>query len=82
MTLGATLISGAAENAWSGGSAASTTLNTGTLTITSGALQAAVTLFGSYVTSNFKLVSDGAYGTLVTDPVVGDQHNLLTQPHA
>ncbi len=54
----------------------------GTLTLTSGALQASVTLFGTYVASSFKLASDGAVGTLVTDPAVGaDSQNLLTQPH-
>jgi len=55
----------------------------GTLTLTSGALQASVMLFGTYVASSFKLASDGAHGTLVTDPAVGaDPQNLLTQPHA
>ena len=54
----------------------------GTLTLTSGALQAAVTLFGSYHASNFNLASDGVFGTNVTDPAVGnDSQNLLTLPH-
>ena len=57
----------------------------GTLTLTSGALTASIALFGSYVASSFKLQSDGAAGTLVTDPAAGgtnDSQNLLTQPHA
>lgn len=55
----------------------------GTLTLTSGALTASIALFGSYVASSFELQSDGAVGTLVTDPAVGtsDAQNLLTQPH-
>ena len=55
----------------------------GTLTVTSGALQASVTLFGSYIAANFKLAGDGAAGTMVTDPAAGtDPQNLITQPHA
>ena len=58
-------------------------VGSGTLTLTSGALQASIALFGTYVASSFKLQSDGAVGTLVTDPAVGnDSQNLLTQPHA
>ena len=54
----------------------------GTLTLTSDTLQASVTLFGTYVASSFKLASDGAFGTFVTDPAVSnDSQNLLTQPH-
>ncbi len=54
----------------------------GTLTLTSGALQASVVLFGSYMNSSFKLASDGTVGTMVTDPAAGnDSQNLLTQPH-
>ncbi|HEV2335902.1 MAG TPA: hypothetical protein VGS13_10425, partial [Stellaceae bacterium] len=40
----------------------------GTLTVTSGAHTAKLTLLGSYVTSRFTLTSDGSGGTLVTDP--------------
>ncbi|MDP1747971.1 MAG: hypothetical protein Q8L22_00825 [Reyranella sp.] len=54
----------------------------GTLTLTSGALQASVTLFGTYVASSFKLASDGTVGTMVTDPAAGnDSQNLIAQPH-
>ena len=62
----------------------STGATTGTLTITSGALNATVTLFGSYLAngSSFQMVSDGMHGTLVTDPPFGDSQNLLTPPHA
>ncbi|HEV2337057.1 MAG TPA: hypothetical protein VGS13_16240, partial [Stellaceae bacterium] len=42
----------------------------GTLTVTSGAHTAKLTLLGSYVTSRFTLTSDGSGGTLVTDPPV------------
>ncbi|MEK7751437.1 MAG: hypothetical protein AAB654_05935, partial [Acidobacteriota bacterium] len=55
----------------------------GTLTLTSGALQASVVLFGNYMNSSFKLATDGTAGTMVTDPAAGnDSQNLLTQPHA
>jgi len=37
----------------------------GTLSVVTGALQANLTLHGSYVTSNFTLANDGAGGTLV-----------------
>jgi hypothetical protein len=37
----------------------------GTLSVVTGALQANLTLHGSYVTSNFVLSNDGAGGTLV-----------------
>jgi hypothetical protein len=40
----------------------------GTLTVTSGAQTASLTLLGVYSTANFKLTSDGAGGTLIIDP--------------
>ncbi|WP_295144288.1 hypothetical protein [uncultured Reyranella sp.] len=56
----------------------------GVLTITSGSLQASINLFGNYVAGNFKLASDGATGTLITDPVANgtDPFSLLANPHA
>ena len=56
----------------------------GVLTITSGSLQASINLFGNYVAGNFKLASDGATGTLITDPVANgtDPFSLLAHPHA
>ena len=61
----------------------STGVNTGTLALfTSGQLEASVQLFGSYHASSFNLASDGAHGTFVTDPAVGnDSQNLLALPH-
>ena len=55
----------------------------GTLTLTSGMLHAAVTLFGSYVASNFNLATDDHGGTLVTFQTVGagGSQDLLTLPH-
>ena len=55
----------------------------GVLTITSGSLQASINLFGNYVAGNFKLATDGAHGTLITDPVANaDPFSLLANPHA
>jgi autotransporter passenger strand-loop-strand repeat protein len=55
----------------------------GVLTITSGTLQASINLFGNYVAGNFKLATDGATGTLITDPVANnDPFSLLANPHA
>lgn len=55
----------------------------GVLTITSGTLQASINLFGNYVAGNFKLATDGATGTLITDPVANtDPFSLLAHPHA
>ncbi len=55
----------------------------GVLTITSGTLQASINLFGNYVAGNFKLATDGATGTLITDPVAStDPFSLLANPHA
>lgn len=55
----------------------------GVLTITSGSLQASINLFGNYVAGNFKLATDGATGTLITDPVANtDPFSLLANPHA
>jgi autotransporter passenger strand-loop-strand repeat protein len=42
----------------------------GTLTVTSGGLSANLTLLGQYVAGNFNIQTDGAGGTLVTDPPV------------
>jgi hypothetical protein len=42
----------------------------GTLTAISGGVSANITLLGQYVTGNFHIQSDGAGGTLVTDPPV------------
>ncbi len=42
----------------------------GTLTVTSGGLSANITLLGQYVAGNFHIQTDGAGGTLVTDPPV------------
>lgn len=55
----------------------------GVLTITSGTLQASINLFGNYVAGNFKLATDGAQGTLITDPVANgaDPFGLLAHPH-
>ncbi len=50
--------SGATSAAWTQAG------TSGTLTLTSGALQASVTLFGSYLAANFKMQSDGNGGTL------------------
>lgn len=57
--------------------------SSGVLTITSGTLQASINLFGNYVAGNFKLATDGATGTLITDPVANtDPFSLLANPHA
>ncbi|MDP1750572.1 MAG: hypothetical protein Q8L22_14025 [Reyranella sp.] len=54
----------------------------GTLTLTSGALHASIVLFGNYFASSFNLATDGAAGTLVTEPATGgSSQNLLTPPH-
>jgi hypothetical protein len=42
----------------------------GTLTVTDGIHSANLTLLGQYVTGNFNFTSDGAGGTIVTDPPV------------
>jgi autotransporter passenger strand-loop-strand repeat protein len=45
-------------------------LTSGTLKVTDGTHTVQLTLLGTYVTSNFKLATDGKGGTLVTDPPV------------
>jgi hypothetical protein len=42
----------------------------GTLVVSQGGQSANITLLGSYVAGNFHIQSDGASGTLVTDPPV------------
>ncbi|SKA25760.1 autotransporter passenger strand-loop-strand repeat-containing protein [Enhydrobacter aerosaccus] len=54
----------------------------GTLTLTSGALQASVVLFGTYTASSFVLSGDGTAGTIVRDPAtsLNDAQPWITQP--
>ncbi len=55
----------------------------GTLTVSDGTHVANITLLGQYVAGQFNLVSDGAGGTLVTDPpltVATSQQTFLTRP--
>jgi hypothetical protein len=42
----------------------------GSLVVSQGTHSANLTLLGNYVTGNFHLLTDGASGTLVTDPPV------------
>jgi autotransporter passenger strand-loop-strand repeat protein len=53
----------------------------GTLTVTSGSQTTNLTLLGMYSTANFKLASDGAGGTLVTDPAVVTASASIAAPH-
>jgi hypothetical protein len=52
----------------------------GTLTVTDGTDTAVIALLGQYVAANFKMGSNGAGGTLVTDPPVGGSDTLFP-PH-
>ncbi|HWD57342.1 MAG TPA: hypothetical protein VG308_03625, partial [Stellaceae bacterium] len=54
----------------------------GTLTVTDGSNTANLTLLGNYVTANFHIQTDGATGTLVTDPpVIASNHHLANPQH-
>ncbi|HWE74969.1 MAG TPA: hypothetical protein VG328_17545, partial [Stellaceae bacterium] len=54
----------------------------GTLTVTNGASTANLTLLGNYVTANFHVQTDGATGTLVTDPpVIASNQDLANPTH-
>ena len=57
----------------------------GTLTVAQGTHSANLTLLGNYVTGNFHLLTDGASGTIVTDPPVTAQTDpgpfALLVPH-
>ncbi len=68
--------SGATASAWAQSG------TSGTLTVTSGGKSASIMLLGQYSASNFKLSGDGHGGTLVADPPVVAQADLLTNPHS
>jgi trimeric autotransporter adhesin len=55
----------------------------GVLTVTNGSQTANITLLGSYTTANFTIASNGAGGTLVTDPptLVGSASNPVLAAH-
>jgi hypothetical protein len=57
----------------------------GTLTVSSGAAVETLTLLGQYTAANFSATSDGAGGTLITDPPVSSlaiQTPLFAAHHA
>ena len=49
----------------------------GTLIVSDGTITASILLLGQYLAANFNMASDGHGGTLVTDPPIPDQNNLL-----
>ena len=57
----------------------------GSLVVAQGTHSANLTLLGNYVTGNFNLLTDGASGTIVTDPPVTAQTDpgpfALLAPH-
>jgi hypothetical protein len=63
-----------ADIAWNGNTSANFTEAasnlSGTLTVTDGAHTANLTLLGQYVAGQFHVQSDGAGGTIVTDPPI------------
>jgi hypothetical protein len=54
----------------------------GTLTVSSGAAVETLTLLGQYTAANFSATSDGAGGTLITDPPASVQTPLFAAHHA
>jgi autotransporter passenger strand-loop-strand repeat protein len=54
----------------------------GTLTVSSGGVSADITLLGQYVQANFKISDDTHGGTVVADPPVVAQADLLVNPHS
>ena len=52
----------------------------GTLTVSSGTTSASITLLGQYLQGNFKISDDTHGGTVVADPLVVAQTDLLTNP--
>jgi autotransporter passenger strand-loop-strand repeat protein len=53
----------------------------GTLAVTNGTQTTDITLLGIYSTANFHVFSGGTGGTVVTDPPVVAQADLLANPH-
>jgi hypothetical protein len=53
-----------------------------TLTVSSGGVSADITLLGQYLQGNFKISDDTHGGTLVADPPVVAQTDLLVNPHS
>jgi hypothetical protein len=51
------------------------------MTVSSGGTSASITLLGQYMAGNFKLSDDLHGGTLVGDPPVVAQTDLLVNPH-
>jgi autotransporter passenger strand-loop-strand repeat protein len=54
----------------------------GTLTVSSGGTSADITLLGQYLQGNFKISDDTHGGTVVADPPVVAQVDLLVNPHS
>ena len=54
----------------------------GTLTVSDGVNTANIALLGQYMASSFATTSDGHGGTMITDPVLAQNQNQLTQPVA
>jgi autotransporter passenger strand-loop-strand repeat protein len=56
--------------------------SSGTLSVTNGGTSASITLLGQYIASQFTSANDGHGGTLVGDPPVVGQADLLANPHS
>jgi autotransporter passenger strand-loop-strand repeat protein len=54
----------------------------GTLTVSSGGTSADITLLGQYLQGNFKISDDTHGGTVVADPPVVAQTDLIANPHS